>query len=75
MISPSCITLCTHTKETQNIGSNDNDNNTSNISCVQWLSNRNVIVKLTQHARSKPVEISSGIVCIVRFKLGSEKSF
>lgn len=39
------------------------------------IKQKNVIVKLAQHARSKPVEISSGIVCILRFKLGSEKSF
>jgi hypothetical protein len=35
----------------------------------------NVIVIWAQHARSKPVEISSGTVCTLRFKLGSEKSF
>lgn len=34
-----------------------------------------VNVKSAQHARSNPVEISSGIVCILQLKLGSEKPF
>jgi hypothetical protein len=34
----------------------------------------NVIVKLVQHARSKPVEISSRVVCIIQLKSGSENS-
>lgn len=39
------------------------------------VNTENVIVKLARHARSKTVEISSGIVCILQFKICSENSF
>jgi len=35
----------------------------------------NVNGKSAQHARSNPVEIGSGIVCILQLKLDSGKSF